>query len=182
MFETILYYGSIALAIYKALAVVVTVLSVLGIAYVAIKSMEMRHMPRNAVHTDAAIWQPLQKSGSIEGVPVRLQALRDSTIMRWHEIVERLAKQQEPKDYKSAVIEADGLVDVVLRAEGYPGETMGDRMRTVSREQLPHIDDLWKAHKVRNDIAHDPHYIVSPREGHDTILIYKQVLEELGAL
>jgi len=59
---------------------------------------------------------------------------------------------------------------------------MGDRLHSVPVGKISSLDGLWKAHRVRNEIAHDPHYIVSPREGHDMMKVYKKALDELGAL
>lgn len=178
MFETLIYYGSVALAVYKALAIIVTVLSILGIAYVAVKSAEMRHVrqisPSRKEEVENAQEQLVFQRALLE--------LRDNTVKRWHQIVERLGSSPDKKDFKTAIIEADGLVDAALRAEGFSGETMADRLRAIPVGRLSDLDSLWKAHRVRNEIAHDPHYIVSPRAGHDMMKIYKKTLEELGAL
>lgn len=165
MFDTLMHYGSVALAIYKALALVVIILSILGIAYVAVKSAGLRRTRRADIPPPDRI----------------LSNLQDTTNMRWRRIVERLGTEKE-KDFKTAIIEADGLVDAALRAHGFPGETMGERMKAIPASQGVHMNDLWRAHKVRNEIAHDPHYVVSPREGHDIMKIYKKALEDLGAL
>lgn len=171
MFDTFLYYGSVVLAVYKALALVITIVALLGIWYVAVKSAEIRRVRRG----DASA-EPVKDT-----TPRVLSQLKDTTITRWHKIIERLDKQEE-KDFKTAIIEADGLVDAALRAQRFPGETMADRMRAIGPERAISTDELWRAHKVRNEIAHDPHYAVSPREGHDMMRIYKKVLEEMGAL
>jgi len=177
-FDTLTHYVSVALAIYKAFAVVVTVASIMGIVYVVQKSQEMRRA--NKI--------PNEKKGKQEDAlqagisSFALTQLKDNTIQRWHHIVEKLSNQQAEKDFKTALIEADALVDAALRAEGFSGETMADRLRSIPVGRISSIDDMWKAHRVRNEIAHDPHYTVSPREGHDMMKIYKKVLEELGAL
>lgn len=172
MFESLAYYGSIALAIYKALAIVVILASILGIAYVIKKSGELRHAAPEEKH--------LSQSSAHISIQEHTRRKADA-VRRWQEIIARLEKQ-DVKDYKSALIEADALADEALRAEGMPGETMADRMRAIPSGRLSSMDEFWRAHKVRNDIAHNPHYTVSPREGHDMMRIYKKVLEELGSL
>src|SRR3989338_8016704 len=103
MFDAILYYGSVALAVYKAFAIILIFLSVLGIAYVAQKSAEMRRVKKTV---------PVPENILSERV---LSEMRDTTITRWHQIVERLGNQPDIKDFKTAIIEADGLVDAALR-------------------------------------------------------------------
>lgn len=177
--ETFLHYGSVALAAYKAFAIVIIVLSIMGIMYVAKKSGEVQRKSREAaVHSE----NPEDVLGVARASTFVLTQLKDSTIQHWHRMIEKLGNQQGEKDYKAAIIEADALVDAALRANGFPGETMGDRLRAIPVGRLSLMEDIWKAHRVRNEIAHDPQYVVSPREGHDMMRIYKKALEELGAL
>ena len=179
MFGTLIHYISIILLWYKVFAVVVTVLSIAGIIYVAKKSGEMR---RASKKEKAALEMPEDALRTGEVSLFALNQLKDETVHQWHQIVERLGNQQGEKDFKTALIEADALVDAALRVDGFSGETMADRLRAVPIGRLSSLDELWRAHRVRNDIAHDPHYAVSPREGHDMMKIYKKALEELGAL
>ena len=179
MFDTLLHYASVTLTIYKVFAVVLIGTSVAGIIYVAKKSGEMRRKNMEAEAHSKKMEDVLDMGRASEFI---LTQLKDTTIQQWHRIVEKVDSQQGEKDYKAALIEADALVDGALRANGFSGETMGDRLRAIPIGRLSSTDDIWKAHRVRNEIAHDPHYVVSPREGHDMMRIYKKALEELGAL
>src|SRR3989338_1565809 len=176
--NTLFHYGSIALAAYKVFAVIITIASMAGIVYVAKKSGEMRRASREAKRLREKPEDALRAVSS----SLAFTQLKDNTIQHWQKIVEKLGNQQVEKDFKTALIEADALVDAALRAEGFPGDTMADRLRSIPVGRISSLDDLWKAHRVRNEVAHDPHYLVSPREGHDMMRIYKKVLEELGAL
>ncbi len=180
MFDTLTYYGYIALSIYKALAVVLTVISIAGIVYVAKKSGQIRQANKMAREEKEKQKDALNTNTGIASFA--LTQLKNNTIQRWRHIVEKLDAQQGEKDFKTALIEADALADAVLRAHGFPGDTMGDRLRSIPIGRISSLNDLWKAHRVRNEIAHDPHYQVSPREGHDMMRTYKTALEELGAL
>ena len=177
--DTLFHYASIAFFWYKIFAIIVTAFSVAGIVYVAKKSGEMRELRAALKQSQQFAGEPAMSAASNS---FALGRLKDSTIEHWHTIVEKLGKQTGEKDFKSALIEADALVDAALLANGFPGETMGDRLKAVPVGRLSLRDDLWKAHRVRNDIAHNPRYIVSPRQGHDMMKIYKKALEELGAL
>lgn len=181
MFDSFSYYGSMALAVYKALALVVTIVAVLGIAYIAKKSSEIKKMKQDSVTLSATKGLHVESDTIQTGKGNNKSLIRENTIARLQSVIERLDKQ-EIKDFKSAIIEVDALVDVILRAEGFLGETMADRMRSIPQGRLSNREEFWKAHKVRNNIAHDPHYVVSSREGHDIMKIYKRILEELGML
>jgi len=59
-------------------------------------------------------------------------------------------------ELKHAVLEADKLVDYILQARGYRGETFADRLRSAqSYIDASTYEMLWQGHKVRNQIAHD---------------------------
>ncbi|TSC77861.1 MAG: hypothetical protein G01um101429_932 [Parcubacteria group bacterium Gr01-1014_29] len=164
------------LALYKAFAFIVTLVSVAGIIFVGFRSVDLRRR-----YQEKKMRAEVLPDNEQVVTEQALTALQDATTRRWRAVVERLGTEDQ-KDFKTAIIEADGLVDAALRAYEFPGESMGERMQAVTRERLPSINDLWQAHKVRNAIAHDPHYSVSPREGHDIMRIYKKILEELGIL
>lgn len=177
MLDTLIHYASVAFAIYKIFAAVLIVASIAGILYVAKKSGEMRRVSQEEKRLREKPEDALRATSSLA-----FAQLKDNTIQRWQKIVEKLGNQQGEKDYKTALIEADALVDAALRVNQFPGETMGDRLRAIPVGNISSLDELWKAHRVRNEIAHDPHYVVSPREGHDMMKVYKKALEELDAL
>src|SRR3989344_2804737 len=88
--------------------------------------------------------------------------------IRWHEVRRHIASQND-SEWKFAVIEADKIVDDVLRKTGYPGE-------------MQSLENLWSAHKLRNIIAHNPDYQVRYAEAHEAIQNYEKALKELGEL
>ncbi|OGZ46579.1 MAG: hypothetical protein A3J55_02710 [Candidatus Ryanbacteria bacterium RIFCSPHIGHO2_02_FULL_45_17b] len=179
MIETLTTYAHTALTVLKVLAIIATIASIAGIVYATKKSREIHHTNK-AKHTKE---EEQRKSDLDAGISsIALTQLKEHTTQHWQNIIEKLASQQGGKDYKTVIIEADGLVDSALRANQFPGDTMGDRLRNVPPEKIASLNELWKAHRTRNEIAHDPHYVVSPREGHDMMKVYKKVLEELGAL
>ena len=63
-------------------------------------------------------------------------------------------------ELKHAVMEADKLVDKVLRLKGYGDGTFADRLKKAEQYTDRKIyQDLWDGHKVRNRIAHDESHI-----------------------
>lgn len=72
-----------------------------------------------------------------------------------HEI-EKMAQSDNIYELKHAVIEADKLVDFILKKRGFAGETFADRLRSAEKKiDQANYQNLWNAHKVRNQIAHD---------------------------
>ncbi len=100
---------------------------------------------------------------------------------KWEEIQRHLNSTKEA-EWKFAVIEADSLVDHILRSSGYPGETMGDRLKNIDKAQIVTLDSLWEAHKIRNRLAHDPSYFLRYGEAKRAVQLYESTLKELNAL
>jgi len=80
-----------------------------------------------------------------------------------------------------AVMDADKLLDKALRQIGTPGVTMGDRLK-VSGHKFSNVNDVWYAHKVRNQIAHEADFKLNAMTTRKVLAIFKRSLRELGAL
>src|SRR3989338_4282000 len=100
---------------------------------------------------------------------------------KWEEIQRHLNSTKEA-EWKFAVIEADTLVDSLLKASGYPGDTMGDRLKNMDKSQIVTLDGLWEAHKIRNRLAHDISYFLRYGEAKRAVQLYEKTLKELNAL
>jgi uncharacterized membrane protein len=86
-----------------------------------------------------------------------------------------------PNDWKLAIIEADIILDEILKEKGYAGVSLGERLKSVSPTQLQSLDDAWQAHKVRNQIAHGgADFILTHKLAQDTIKQYRRVFHEFG--
>lgn len=86
-----------------------------------------------------------------------------------------------PNDWKLAIIEADIILDEILKEKGYAGVSLGERLKSISPTQLQSLDDAWQAHKVRNQIAHGgADFILTHKLAQDTIKQYRRVFHEFG--
>ncbi|HVZ11090.1 MAG TPA: hypothetical protein VG941_01570 [Candidatus Paceibacterota bacterium] len=105
-----------------------------------------------------------------------------TTVMhdRWQEILAHLDSNNE-SEWKVAIIEADKLVDDVLK-NSFAGETMGERLMNIDKTQLLSIDGLWEAHKIRNRLAHEVNYFLRHAEAVKAIRYFEAALHELGSL
>jgi len=102
---------------------------------------------------------------------------------KWQEI-EQLMNLGKPSNFKTAILEADKLLDHVLKLYGYQGQTMGERMKSIPKDKYPRdfFDNMWQAHKLRNELVHNIDYEVMDFEAKSAILKFRRVLEELKVL
>lgn len=101
---------------------------------------------------------------------------------RLDEVLKHTASEN-PNDWKLAIIEADIILDDILKDRGYAGNSLGERLRSITPNQLSSIDDAWEAHKVRNQIAHEgADFILTKRLADETIARYRRVFSEFGIM
>lgn len=99
----------------------------------------------------------------------------------WKIVIEKITSPN-PSDWNLAVLQADSILDDILKRSGFPGETMGDRLKKLDRSKLSSLDEVWDAHKIRNVIAHDPNRPISRREIERAIDSFEKALKELEFL
>lgn len=100
---------------------------------------------------------------------------------RWEEII-RHARSDREAEWKLAVIEADKLVDDLLKLAGYQGETMGERLMSVEPGQFQNLNGLWEAHKIRNKLVHETGYFLRHAEAQRALQMYERALKELQGI
>lgn len=99
------------------------------------------------------------------------------TKLRWQRVLES-ASSDDPQQWRSAILEADHMLNELLDTLGYKGETMTDKLRKADVTVFKTIDFAWEAHKVRDSIAQDPSFALDARETKRIIKIYERVFEE----
>lgn len=97
---------------------------------------------------------------------------------RWQEIEELLDRKNE-MSYKLAVLEADKLLDHVLKYMGFGGSSLGERLK-LTCYKFPKLRQVWPAHKVRNRLVHEASYQLRYGEARRVVRIFRKGLEELG--
>lgn len=102
------------------------------------------------------------------------------TFKQWAKILKRLETENET-EYKLAVIEADSLLDEILKKMGIEGEVLGEKLKQLKLKPgiLPNFEEVWQAHKIRNNIVHDPGYRLNLTEAKKVISIYEQTFRDL---
>ena len=100
--------------------------------------------------------------------------------VRWMEIEQSITRDNTAM-YPMAILNADKLVDQALRDKGFPGKTMGERLKS-TRGKLSRREDLWAAHKLRNRIAHEQDVRVNYNQVRRALNAFKHTLKDLGAI
>ena len=95
--------------------------------------------------------------------------------------IENKLNKDNSASFVLAIINGDKLLDRAMIEMGVPGRTMGDRLKRVGN-RFTDTNAVWRAHKLRNVIAHESDYDVSYRQAANALAIYKQALKDLGAI
>lgn len=114
----------------------------------------------------------------VPGLPVgEAPKTEDVHNKRWAKI-QGLIRSYNSNDWKQAIIEADIILDEMLKKMGYKGDSIGDRLKTVEPSDFTTLDSAWEAHKFRNRIAHSSDYTLSKDEAEEVIKLYEEVFKE----
>ena len=96
---------------------------------------------------------------------------------RWREIKGHM-DSDIPEQWKMAIIEADALIDSILKKTGYEGDTLGEKLKNIEPSDFDNIQNVWEAHKIRNRIVHDSKYPITKEEAKGVIGKYEKALKE----
>lgn len=81
-------------------------------------------------------------------------------------------------DQRHAVLEADKLLDHVLKKRGFQG-SLGEKMKK-ARSIFSNNNALWEAHKVRNKVAHELDYKLNGGEYSRAMNGFERAFRDLG--
>jgi hypothetical protein len=98
----------------------------------------------------------------------------------WLSIEQKLNKD-EPATYVVCIMEADKLLDHALKERGFKGGTMGERMKSAS-SAWKDANAVWKAHKLRNQLAHEQEVKLRYPQVRGVLACFKQGLKDVGAI
>lgn len=97
---------------------------------------------------------------------------------RWADVLSHL-QSERMNDWKLAIIEADILLEELLDNIGYAGNTIGDKLKSASPDNFQTINQAWRAHNVRNRIAHEgANFDLTQKAAQETITQFKMVFDE----
>ncbi len=119
---------------------------------------------------------PLRKFGK-KTLTLRSEVMKEN----WQKVVGR-AHSSPPQSLTIGIIEADSFVDESLKRMGLKGEHMADRLEHISPDEVRSLNNLWTAHRIRNDLVHTPGFTVSEEEADKILGYYEEFLKELGVI
>lgn len=98
---------------------------------------------------------------------------------QWQNLMKRLELTSEA-EWKLAVIDAESMLDETFQRMNVSGESFGERLKQIKTEQIKNLEDVWEAHKIRNNIVHDPDYRLDLSQAKKVLETYEKALRELG--
>ncbi len=102
----------------------------------------------------------------------------DDVTKRWKSIQAKIGADI-PDGWKTAILEADIMLDELLDMNSYRGDTIGDKLKGVDPADFHTLNQAWEAHKIRNAIAHEGEgFALTSREAHRVIGLYEEVFKE----
>jgi hypothetical protein len=136
---------------------------VLVIAFIAVLPRALEYRPKFYFH-------PERK---------RKKTVKNPEIIRRWRLLRERAFSNPPQSFVWAIIEADKFVDSILIQMKLPGEHMADRLERLSARDLKSLDNVWRAHRIRNELVHQPDYNISQRDAEEVLKLYEDFLKEL---
>lgn len=95
--------------------------------------------------------------------------------------VEGLMARNDTMSARLAVMHADAVLDKALQARHFPGDRFATRLQFAQRK-YPQLRRAWWAHKLRNDLAHEPDRALTLSEARKAVAAFATALKELSAM
>jgi hypothetical protein len=99
----------------------------------------------------------------------------------WERIKQRLQTPNEA-EYKLAIMEADDMLASLLLRIGFAQPTLAERLKNVTPAIIPNLEEVTRAHAMRNNIVHDPDYHLSLEQARKTLDVYEDAFRALDLI
>lgn len=112
-----------------------------------------------------------------EGIP-------EERTLKWKSIKDRI-DSDNLADWKSAIIEADNLVNQIIGRIGYEGETLEEKLKIIEPSDFDNLKNVWEAHQLRKKIDKKFEGIafeIKKEDAKSAIGKYEKALKELKYL
>lgn len=116
--------------------------------------------------------------------PIPVEEVEAKGIMvQWQVVLDHI-NSENPAEWKLAILEADNMLDEILEDQGYFGETVAEKLKAMTPSRIASYDDVWDAHKVRNQIAHGGaiDMELTKKTARDTVTKFGNAFKDLGYL
>ncbi len=99
----------------------------------------------------------------------------------WKHVIRRM-KTNVSSNWKIAILEADQLMDEILKASGYRASSVDDRFKQIEPQVFSNMDQLHEAHQIRNRVMREADYEIPKNEALKVLRIYQEAFKENGLL
>lgn len=127
----------------------------------------------------------IEMPAGIAGLPVGTSTviaptLQDMTDHPKFAVIQGYMSSQSEALWRIGIMEADNVLLEILAEKGYPGDGVGEKLKSASFKT---VDLAWDAHKIRNRIAHEgSNFELTEREAKRAFMLYESVLRDLKAI
>jgi len=99
---------------------------------------------------------------------------------KWEKVINYM-HSINPSDWRLAIMEADVMLEELLRTLGLHGDSVGEMLKSADVNEFSTLNDAWDAHKVRNAVAHGgASFDLNERETKRVIALFEKVFKEFG--
>ncbi len=114
--------------------------------------------------------------------PIHVEEITAKGKMVQWQVVLNHVNSESVAEWKLAILEADNMLDEILEDQGYLGETVADKLKAMDPARIASYNDVWDAHKLRNQIAHGGalDMDISKKIARDTIAKFGNAFRDLG--
>lgn len=94
--------------------------------------------------------------------------------------LDQMVKSENIFQLKAVIMDADKLLDFVLKNKRIKGETLGERLKN-AKDKLVWKDyqNLWEAHKLRNKMSHEMEFSPSAQELREKYAYFRKGIKSL---
>ncbi len=148
----------------KNFSLVLSILFFAGIVWLFLRTREVHHSEHKK-------YEPIH----VEEVEAK------GRMIQWQIVLNHI-NSENPAEWKLGILEADNMLDEILEDQGYLGKTVADKLKAMNPSRITSYQELWEAHKVRNEIAHGGaiDMELSKKTARDTVTNFGKAFKELG--
>ena len=161
---SVVNFISTSWTVFTVLSILASLILIFGLIYAYIRGEHLEEaMHEELVHR--------------EGLYAELYGKRSDN-KRWEDVQKHILSDS-PNDWRLSIIEADIMLEELLEATGFAGGTIGEKLKSASPTQFKTLEQAWRAHKVRNQIAHaGQDFVLTKKVASETITQYKMVFAD----
>jgi hypothetical protein len=162
-FANLIHYVNVTVSAYVTIATIFSIVTFLVILYIAWLSYQLNVEDKKK-----------------NKLAVAVEDLPSMQSQKWRQVLSHV-NSQNPAEWRLSILEADVILDDMMKSLGFHGETIGDMLKNTPKGDFKTIDLAWEAHKIRNAIAHEgSDFLLSQRESRRVVGLYETVFKEFS--